>query len=64
MISPYRVVQTILGCAALGLLLSGCSPRITARNAAPNVTPGADRQRMIEWHQQHDRPPAVPAPGR
>jgi hypothetical protein len=60
MISPRNAVRAILAGGALWALLSGCSPRITAKNAAPNTIPGDNRQRMIEWHQQHDRPPAVP----
>lgn len=47
----------------LAVLLGGCSHAITAVNAAPNVTPGENRQAMIDWHRQHDRRPTAPPPG-
>jgi hypothetical protein len=60
----HNTMRTMLACGALCALLSGCRRDITAPNAAPNISPGTNRQGMIQWHQQHDKLPAVPAPGR
>jgi hypothetical protein len=35
----------------------------SAPSIPENVSSGEYRQRMIEWHQQHDKRPAVPSPG-
>ena len=62
--SPSHPFRMLLTAGAVGALLAGCSPHVTAPNAAPNVTPAGDRNAMIRWHQEHDSRPGAPPPGR
>jgi len=46
---------------ALVALLLGCKASVTGQNVMPgnpNMSPSQQRQAMIKWHQQHDKPPA------
>jgi hypothetical protein len=62
MSSVHRAVRTILAWGALCALLSGCV-RSSAPSIPPNVSSSDYRRAMVQWHQQHDRRPAVPAAG-
>ena len=62
MSSAHNKVRRILAWGALCALLSGCS-RSAERDVAPNVSSSDYRQGMVQWHQQHDKRPAVQAPG-
>jgi len=60
--STLNTPRATIACVLLCALLSGCMHR-SAPSIPENVSSGEYRQRMIQWHQQHDKRPAVPAPG-
>ncbi|HZT42679.1 MAG TPA: hypothetical protein VFA07_10990 [Chthonomonadaceae bacterium] len=50
---------------ALVAMLLGCTHAVTGQNVMPdnpNLSPAQQRQAMIKWHQQHDKPAAGATP--